>query len=697
MVYIPRRKQRKRFDGRSSQVVPSTPVANRASYENSAIAKVLDNMANKMAPAILAFYQQKDYEDAKSERNKHINDFREDLKNKPLGADKAWMDGIAEKHMQKAKQSESFEQWGESFRNVVISNEIEFDKNYVNTELPKLAKQMEDNNNMDFTSDMQSVGVNRPEKITAIASKYLDSSLEDLIKVREMKLGRPLSVDEISEYSRSEEATLYLKQKEEYVKKEFQKKALKEIRSMSAKNGVALDESLETLNAWIGKNKSRRDYDLFEQNLKNNPTFSFLNTVSDLEIDEESFFTLAKKELSLGEGLSLKNIKLDREKNYLEATTGMKQVYPLISDAIIKGKKDDFNKHIEEYRELIDKAGLRSKYEDVFRNNAYDILRKKHNDGDNTRHFMNKFSELVKKEDWVKTDWGDPKSVLDFMAKNNVKVEHQDSLGRVFLRFHKSNISKHKSKLLSISRAFGSVLDQLDALDNPKGMAGSVPSHDRRSNYVSLTGMDGKSQVTHGRLFSKYMRLKKEVQDRYYSVIQDLSSGKLNFDPSSDRYIGTEVKIATREVVHGNLIEILNDAYKTDTAFERASAYSAYGSKGMMGKTKFPTALAFSQKWNELKDAIQRGHRTGFDTKEDPEKSGERMNSLIQGTYRSLQAYRKMLGNSVSDEDRKSLQEFAIGILLLKDFQPLEKDASSEIYGTVKGSRETLTKVGYKK
>ena len=48
MVYIPRRKQRKRFDGRSSQVVPSTPVANRASYENSAIAKVLDNMANKM-------------------------------------------------------------------------------------------------------------------------------------------------------------------------------------------------------------------------------------------------------------------------------------------------------------------------------------------------------------------------------------------------------------------------------------------------------------------------------------------------------------------------------------------------------------------------------------------------------------------------------------------------------------------------
>ena len=73
------------------------------------------------------------------------------------------------------------------------------------------------------------------------------------------------------------------------------------------------------------------------------------------------------------------------------------------------------------------------------------------------------------------------------------------------------------------------------------------------------------------------------------------------------------------------------------------------------------------------------------------------MNSLIQGTYRSLQAYRKMLGNSVSDEDRKSLQEFAIGILLLKDFQPLEKDASSEIYGTVKGSRETLTKVGYKK
>ncbi len=57
MVYIPRRQQKRRLDSRVGQVIPVPPVASQVGHESAALAKVLDTMANKMAPAILSFYQ----------------------------------------------------------------------------------------------------------------------------------------------------------------------------------------------------------------------------------------------------------------------------------------------------------------------------------------------------------------------------------------------------------------------------------------------------------------------------------------------------------------------------------------------------------------------------------------------------------------------------------------------------------------
>ena len=676
MVYIPRRQQKRRLDSRVGQVIPVPPVASRVGHESAALAKVLDTMANKMAPAILSFYQQENHEETKKDYFKHRNDFKEEYKNRPQDANKEWMDDLVSRHMQAAKKSGSFDQWQEVFRNDLLSSEIQFDTEYVNKRLPTLKNDMSENSKSSYRENIRGVDVNDRTQITAFNQKYMNEVAENLIRVQELKLGRSMSDDEKDEFFTSSEAEFAYREAEKFIHSENQNKAISRLRSMSVKDGITMDVSIEKLNLWLKGPQSEKEY----MDLYHDGKFNFLQTLDDLGISKEDFHRKAKKAVADSERGEQTLDKLEVAKEFSDNITAFNNLYGPLNTAIENNDKKGFENHIKDFRDVIERLPpkYRDKYRDYMRAIAWDVARKKYHDGDITRHFMDSFKSIISNDDWTKVPWGDPNKVIEFFSKKEVPVEHFDKLSGTFLRFHKMDLSKYGYKIKSIVKEYSHIMGVLDSLDNPESLSGMAPVGSGIDNRNQALQLSGKPSVHHGKLLSKYQRIKYEVSTRFQSVIFQLQSGQLTFNEKDENFVGNALRDVNREVVHGNVYTILSDIVDNDKLFAKVKLYPT---GGMHGKPRYPHAHGLRQMISLLNpDNLNK-------------LSAADRSDVIEDALLAWNQFKKDTVNAakegLSDKERNTLQEFGVGIKLLMDIG--KKTDSEQIAGVLSGESNKRT------
>tara|TARA_R110002020_G_scaffold161060_1_gene345797 strand:+ start:7237 stop:9405 length:2169 start_codon:yes stop_codon:yes gene_type:complete len=145
MVYIPRRRKTKRLNTSVGEIVRMPAVASASAHTLSALSKILDNITDKMAPAILSFYQ----EEAKAKNQSSGLSFEAKVKeNKAFHIKNGSTFQEYEESLNKLAEDIQGQEWaqaneglyGKAALNTLAQEKINYAKTYFEKKLPEVQK-----------------------------------------------------------------------------------------------------------------------------------------------------------------------------------------------------------------------------------------------------------------------------------------------------------------------------------------------------------------------------------------------------------------------------------------------------------------------------------------------------------------------------------------------------------------------------
>jgi hypothetical protein len=196
-MYIPRRKQKKRLDARSGQIVPMASAVPAAAYTYGSLSKVLSDISEKTLPAILSFYDK----EAKLESESNLNKFTvraRDLSSKlvldptakPEDANKLYSD--LEEELKEADWAKGYEGiYGTQAKNELVSLKNKFNYNYMNKKYPQIERKSFENIISQYDLDTSELNIKTDgSRLNFLDNKLMDGFHSSVISNLELRVGK---------------------------------------------------------------------------------------------------------------------------------------------------------------------------------------------------------------------------------------------------------------------------------------------------------------------------------------------------------------------------------------------------------------------------------------------------------------------------------------------------------------------------
>ena len=302
MVFIPRRKPRKR----SQQLGARTPnfqatVSNKGMHYE-AWGNILDNLSNKLAPAMLSFYKEQNEDRAKSALNNSkaglvdlVTNLSEDATPEDLDmAVEEYHDGVKSKEW----YSESEGAFGSEFNLAVKSAKANYKLRYFKEKLPQLMESKNKNSILSFKTGFGELDLSPENKVKRLS---IVNTLFDEVKenhLTEYKLKNGIDTDVILDEKEVEKALStgsYADRKmaaEKVVKEIYYKKVEDEFARIAVDKGLDSVQLQKVILFYTGGKLSEDDND--EVSKIDDGSFRFLDEVGELE---DQLFGENKKEI----------------------------------------------------------------------------------------------------------------------------------------------------------------------------------------------------------------------------------------------------------------------------------------------------------------------------------------------------------------------------------------------------------------
>ena len=293
-MYIPRRKQKKRLDARSGQIVPMASAVPAAAYTYGSLSKVLSDISEKTLPAILSFYDK----EAKLESESNLNKFTvraRDLSSKlvldptatPEDANKLYSD--LEEELNEQDWSKGYEGiYGTQAKNELVSLKNKFNYNYMNKKYPQIEAKSFENITDQYNIDTSELNIkNDGARINFLDNKLMDDFHSSVISNLELRVGKDEVTREMvyKEFERPE-----IKARELTIEKKIKEKNISKVKQQLNSDVDMGALKLSTLNKFTSLLDKKDITEISGEDFRKlgDPDVEYLLKLSDVGYDTES-------------------------------------------------------------------------------------------------------------------------------------------------------------------------------------------------------------------------------------------------------------------------------------------------------------------------------------------------------------------------------------------------------------------------
>lgn len=597
MVYIPRRKQKQRLDSRVGQVVPGSDFS-KSAYTYGALSKVLDTMANKMAPAIMSYYA----EEAKTERESRLKanenkllDFKIRLGANPSKEDIAGMDAINQEVQKDTDLMEHYKNdWDSSFKTF----KLQLHKEYINRNKKNLDEKRYSNAQTDFKKAVDATSYTGEEsgaRLNGAQETFFDSIKNQATSDFKLKNGRDPSAKESEELWKDPEIEFKLKRAEGFVKKSFIERSIKNIKNQSLNGDLPAATLIKGIN--IFKNaKNENDLE------KLPPGMGYLKHLYTVGVNQGDVAREARVSIQATDNFLSKAEKKRREDNNFKV---MDSISKEINDhSNLKLDSDSgsarWGKHVEKIKGLVDGLGENEKrilkedprYKGYFSSDPVGAETNRRAKAQPGKDFIDElYGVLASIEDGTfvpsEIEYNKPKSVYDALKGLNISHGNVSKIGSFLSKFNQQELGRYSNHVRGMILRLNNAFDHLDRFDNPhQGVDVPLSTDKKAHREIQFGGLKrgSKGEVSHSKLLSKYQRIKKDAYNEFHALILRTKAGEFSLNEAADNYIGKAVQKVYEETVQSSMRHVLQENYSTmisgkirlftepDSAFKNAFA-----------------------------------------------------------------------------------------------------------------------------
>lgn len=678
MVYIPRRKQKQRLDSRVGQVVPGSDFS-KSAYTYGALSKVLDTMANKMAPAIMSYYA----EEAKTERESRFKanenkllDFKIKLGANFSKEDIAGVDAINQEVQKDTDLMEHHKNdWDSSFKTF----KLQLHKEYINRNKKNLDEKRYFNAQTEFKKIVDATpytGKESASRLNAASEGLFDSIKNQAISDFKLKNGRDPREEERKALWEDPEIEFKLKRAEGFVKKSFIERSIKNMKNQSINGDLPADAIIKGINIFNNA-KNKNDLEKLPSGM------GYLKHLYTVGVNQGDVAREARVAIQATDNFISKAEKKRRSDNHFNVMNAISKEINDHSDLSLDSNSGSarWGKHVKRIRDLVEGLGENEKrilkedprYKGYFSSDPVGAETNRRAKAQPGKDFIDElYGVLAKIEDGTfvpsKIEYNNPKSVYDALKGLNISHGNVSKIGSFLSKFNQQELGRYSNHVRGMILRLNNAFDHLDRFDNPHQGVDVPLSTDRKAHTKGIFGDPSKGrkgEVSHSKLLSKYQRIKKDAYNEFHALILRTKAGEFSLNKAADNYIGKAVQKVYEETVQSSMRHVLQENYSTMIS----------------GKIRL-----FTEPDSAFKNAFSRLKEGGFsNTKE--------RNDAIDTAIVTFNSWKKALKSRKKDGQLskgllKQISQFEMGLHLYRDL-PADISQAQKQISKVTGGDET--------